>query len=127
MKWRREYELGNDLLDREHQALFGALATLSSGYCDRDLVHSQLKILEHYVTVHFQREEGLMAAAGYPQLSEHQALHEEFRATVRRLRDHWNANDLPQVQAEIIAELSSWLADHIGGADRAYAPWLTRT
>ena len=124
MHWRSEFTMGHARLDQHHRALFEALATLSPLYCDRDLVHSQIKILEHHVAAHFALEEELMAQSGYPQLPAHQALHEEFRATVRRLRDHWNDNDLPQVQTEIVTELSSWLSTHILGADREYLPWL---
>lgn len=125
LEWNTNYEMGHPRLDAEHRSLFQVLATLSRGYCDRDLVDTQIKILEHYVTAHFALEERMMEESAYPGIDGHRALHAEFHATVARLRAHWREDDAPSVQREIIAELSDWLARHIIGADHAYLPWVT--
>jgi hemerythrin len=125
LEWNTKFELGHAQLDGDHRTLFQVLETLSGGYCDHDLVDTQIKILEHYVRDHFTLEERLMADSAYPHLEEHRALHTEFRATVARLRNHWHNNESPSVQREIIAELSDWLGQHIIDADRAYLPWIT--
>ena len=123
-EWHDEYEIGHSEIDRDHRGLIGVLGILSKGYCDSDLVDTQIKTLELYVTVHFAREERLMRQGGYPGVGQHAALHQQFRANVKRMRAQWTAGDTPELQAEIAAELSRWLIDHIQGADRAFAPWI---
>lgn len=119
LEWNSDYEMGHPRLDAEHRTLFEVLATLSRGYCDHDLVDTQIKILEHHVTAHFALEERMMAETSHPRLDQHRALHAEFRDTVARLRAHWQKDDAPSVRQEIIVELSDWLARHIIGADHA--------
>ena len=125
--WKPEYEIGHPEIDRDHRGLIQVLGVLSQGYCDRDLVDSQIKILERYVTDHFGREERLMSLASYPHLEAHKALHTQFRHSVARMRRQWADQDCPELQAEITEALSQWLVDHILGADHAYGPWLTKT
>ncbi|MDO8606617.1 MAG: hemerythrin family protein [Phaeospirillum sp.] len=125
--WLCEYELGHPEIDRDHRALIEVLAILSMGYCDRDLVDTQVKILERYVIDHFEHEESLMRQGGFPELAHHLDLHAQFRADVKRMRAEWVAGENPDLQAEIAAELSHWLINHIQGADRAYIPWILKT
>jgi len=87
--------------------LVQVLATLSQGYCDRDLVDTQIKILEHYVAAHFAMEERMMEEAAYPGIDGHRALHAEFHATVVRLRAHWREDDAPSVRRQILKQRSS--------------------
>lgn len=125
--WKPEYEIGHPEVDQDHRMLILVLGVLSQGYCDRDLVESQIKILERYVVEHFGREEHLMRQAGYPHLEAHLALHTQFRADVSRIRRQWmTSGDDPELQAEISETLSHWLVNHILGADRAYGPWLAK-
>ncbi len=122
LEWNSDYEMGHPRLDAEHRALFEVLATLSRGYCDHDLVDTQIKILEHHVAAHFALEERMMVEASHAHLDQHRALHSKFRAMVARLRAHWQEDDAPSVRQEIIAELSDWLARHIVGTDHADLP-----
>ena len=124
--WRTEYEIGHSEIDREHRVLIEVLRVLSTGYCDRDLVDTQIKMLERYVFDHFEHEERLLRQGDYPRLSQHQGLHQQFRAKVARMRAAWADSDHPDLQAEIAADLFRWLIEHIQGADRAYVPWLPK-
>lgn len=123
-EWHDEYVIGHPEIDQDHRTLIGILAVLSKGYCDSDLVDTRIKTLELYVNVHFAREERLMRRSGFPDLNQHMAMHEAFRARVRRMREQWAAGDTSQLQEDIVAQLSRWLVDHIQGADRTYIPWL---
>lgn len=125
MEWNSLYEVGHPELDAEHRSLFEVLATLSQGPCEIDLIDAQIQVLEHYVLAHFDREERLMAGAGYPFLAEHRQQHEDFRATVAGLRARWGQGDPAAIRREIITELSAWLAYHIIDADHGYKGWIT--
>jgi hemerythrin-like metal-binding protein len=124
--WKPEYEIGHPEIDQDHRSLIQVLGVMSLGYCDRDLMDSQIKILERYVMDHFSREERLMHQVGYPHLEDHKALHSQFRDSVAQMRRQWADQDYPELQAKITEALSRWLVDHILGADHAYAPWLSK-
>ena len=122
--WKDEYATGHADMDKDHRTLVDILAVLATGYCEHDLVDSQIKMLERYVAGHFAREERLMTAGGFPDLAAHLEQHQHFRDDVRRMRQQWNAGDNPKLQAEIIDRLTHWLLEHIAVADRAYVPWI---
>ena len=124
--WRDDYTLGHADIDADHRTLFDVLGDLERGYCDRDLIDSQIKRLERYVAVHFAREEALMRQGGYPDIDRHLVQHRDFTATVQAMRAAWNADDTPQLQSQIAARVSDWLRGHILGSDRQYAPWLPK-
>ncbi len=124
--WRDDYAIGHPDIDGDHRALMDALAILSTGYCETDLVDTQIKMLERYTIEHFAREERLMRQIGYPEIDRHLALHEQFRASVRRLRTLWAGVNTPEIQTEIVRELSQWLENHILVADRDYGKWLQK-
>ena len=127
LNWKAEYEIGHPEIDEDHRALIQVLDILSRGYCDRDLVDSQIKILERYVIDHFDREERLMRESGYPHLESHIVLHAQFRTRVSRMRQRWADEENLELQSEITTALSQWLVDHIQAADHDYAPWLATT
>jgi hemerythrin len=124
--WCDEYAIGHSDIDGDHRALMDVLVILSAGYCEADLVDTQIKMLERYIIEHFAREERLMRQIGYPEIERHLALHGQFRATVRRLRTLWAGDNSPELQTEIVGELSQWLENHILVADRDYSSWLPK-
>jgi len=126
VRWTDEYAIGQPDIDRDHRTLVGILGVLSQGYCDRDLVDTQIKMLEHYVADHFSREEQMMFDGGYPDLEPHQEQHWRFCNEVKRMRESWATGDTLELQAEIIDRLSAWLMDHILVVDRRYMPWIKR-
>ncbi|RAU22311.1 hypothetical protein CU669_09320 [Paramagnetospirillum kuznetsovii] len=124
---RAPHAIGHPDIDRAHSALADVIGVLSAGYCDADLVDTQIKILERYVIEHFALEESLMFDSGYPDLAEHKALHQYFREKVRRLRAQWAETGHPDLHKSIAEDLSDWLSGHIESADRAYIPWILGT
>jgi hemerythrin len=124
LEWNAAYEIGHPELDAEHRSLFGVLAALSGTYCDPDLIDTQVKILEHYAVVHFEREERLMAETGYPFLAEHRKMHDGFRRTVAGLRSRRATEDPAAIRDEMIRVLSDWLSRHIIDVDHGYKDWV---
>lgn len=124
--WQEQFSIGHPDLDQEHQTLIEVMAVLSASYCDRDLVDTQIKILERYIKEHFSREEMLMRQADYPALDAHRLMHEAFRAKVHDMRDAWSKNETPELHKQIAEELSDWFMGHIQTADQAYVPWVMK-
>lgn len=125
MEWNPIYEVGYPELDAEHRSLFEVLGTLSQEPCEIALIDAQIRVLEHYVAAHFDREELLMAEARYPFLAEHRRQHEEFRDTVAGLRARWKQGDPASIRQDVIEELSAWLSYHIIDSDHGYKGWIS--
>ncbi len=124
--WRPAYECGHALIDDQHRLLFGDAnkilgAILSARPADEVAV--EIDILIRDVLQHFEDEEAIITAAGFPGLAEHAEIHRRLVEKARALVGHFQAGTLA------IGELFQFLAQdlvarHILGADREYFPHL---
>jgi diguanylate cyclase (GGDEF)-like protein/hemerythrin-like metal-binding protein len=124
--WHKSYESGNDVIDREHQGLFvdanELLAAILSGR-PVDEVQTLVDTLIRDVVKHFQDEEAILDAAGYPGTAGHAAIHRELVSDAVVLVDRFHAGTLG------IGELFNFMAHdvvarHMLGADREFFPYL---
>jgi diguanylate cyclase (GGDEF)-like protein/hemerythrin-like metal-binding protein len=124
--WHPAYECGHTLLDDQHRALFGdadkLLAAILSGR-PADEVGEFIDVLIRDVTQHFQDEEAIIQASGFPGAVAHATIHRELVASAVTLVDHFHAGTLA------IGELFQFLthdvvARHMLGADREFFPYL---
>jgi diguanylate cyclase (GGDEF)-like protein/hemerythrin-like metal-binding protein len=124
--WHKAYESGHEEIDREHQALFDRandlLVALLSGRPSDEAV----KIVDAFIcdiAQHFQHEEAVITATGYPGAASHTEIHRELHAKAVRLTDRFRngfleAGELFQFLAQDI------VAKHILGADREFFHYL---
>lgn len=127
LAWSEAYGVGNAMLDSDHRILINLLNQLHDAAetgQSREVVGTVVNVLAEYTEHHFRREEGLLAAAGYPRLEEHRAAHRELEDKVRALRDRWLGGDRSALDEEVLLMLKKWLTDHILGADKSYQPWI---
>ena len=124
--WRKSYESGNEVIDREHHGLFNdaneLLAAVLSGR-PVDEVKALVDTLIRDAIKHFQEEEAILAAVGYPGAVEHAAIHRELVEDAVMLVDRLLAGTLG------IGEVFNFLAHdlvakHMLGADREFFPYL---
>lgn len=124
--WYKSYESGNEVIDREHQGLFDdaneLLAAILSGR-PADVVKTLVDTLTRDVVKHFQDEEAILVAAGYPGVAEHAAIHRKLADDAAMLVGRFHAGTLG------IGELFNFLAHdlvakHMLGADREFFPHL---
>ena len=123
IEWSAALEIGNPAIDRQHKKLFD-LAAQTVGGSDHMRVMQTLAALSEYVVVHFRDEEKLLAAAGYPELPAHKALHDEFRARLAKLYANAGGMSLDQIAVEVRRLINEWLAKHIMVVDREYVQYL---
>ena len=126
LSWHPAYESGHPLIDRQHRALFGhannlLAATLSARPTDE--VARVIDALVHDLVQHFQDEELIFTAAGFPGAAEHAAIHRELVDRAVQLVGRFHAGTLG------IGELFQFLAHdvvarHMLGADREFFPFL---
>lgn len=126
LSWHSAYACGNLLIDEQHRGLFDdsnkLLCAVLSGR-PMDEVAALVDVLIDDVVQHFNDEEMIIAAAGYPGAAQHAAIH-------RKLVD--KAVDLANsfyVGSIAIGELFHFLAHdlvarHMLGADREFFAYL---
>ena len=124
--WRSGYESGNLAIDAQHRALFGqANKLLVAATGDRPSLEL-LPLVDSFVTEvarHFQDEEAIITAAGYPDATAHAALHraliEKATELVGRVRaGSVSATDLFEFLARDL------VTRHILTADRQFFSYI---
>lgn len=126
LNWRGAYACGNTEVDAQHEQLFRqineVLSSLTEGRA-ADVVHPMIDRLMRNVVLHFEHEEALLAAIGYPDAAEHAAQHRALLSRAVDLVSQHRNGDLR------IGDLLDYLAQdliaqHMLGADRRYYAYL---
>jgi len=126
LPWHLAYECGHALIDSQHRVLFGHANNLLSAILSgrpADEVGSVIDDLIRDVVQHFEDEESIITAAGFPGAAEHAAIHRQLVDRAVTLVDSFHAGTLT------IGELFQYLANdvvakHMLGVDREYFPYL---
>jgi len=127
--WSEAFSVGNPLLDSDHRILFDLMTQLfdatDTGQ-SHDVVGSVLAALSEYAEHHFRREEGMLAAAGYPDIEAHKAEHRRLGTHVRDIWDRYRAGERNALNEPVVEFLKKWLTEHIQVTDKSYRPWVER-
>jgi hemerythrin-like metal-binding protein len=123
--WTPQMATGIGVIDRDHRVLLTLVNQMScpGTIDDRTAVEFILDELLGYTVLHFNREEALMAAAGYPQLKGHRAIHQQMVSEVKELQASL-ATFTPEVGHDLQQFLADWLTHHILEEDRLYIPYV---
>ena len=122
--WYRVFECGNEAIDRDHQTLFAMandlLNAIISGKPLGEL-KNMVGLLAREATQHFQREEAILAAAGYAHVAEHARIHRDLTDKAAGLLREFEAGSVE------IGHVFQFLANdiivkHMLGADREFFP-----
>jgi hemerythrin len=128
LTWDTTLVMGVPALDEQHQELFQRVDALLDAIrhgSSREEVGRTLTFACGYVRTHFAAEEVLMLETGYAALSDHKAQHDAFARDLAALEaEHRRNGASPSLILRVNARVSSWLRDHIYGADRALAEHL---
>lgn len=122
VKWEDSMSVGNSHIDEQHKILIDTINQLASAEIesDRTVVTMIIDELVNYTVFHFDYEEGLMEAAGYPDLEAHRRMHRGFVNWVGELRDEFAYHRRRKLGDKILGFLRDWLSQHILGEDRKY-------
>ncbi len=126
LTWRPAYRCGNPLIDEQHRALFTVANTLLGSILaesSAEQVGTLIDTIMRDILQHFDDEETILAAAGFPGAAEHAATHRQLVANATALADHFRAGNLtPGEMFQFLAH--ELIARHMLGADRAFFPYL---
>jgi hemerythrin-like metal-binding protein len=128
MAWNESFCVGHDLVDTQHQTFFRMVAKAgeTAGRGSAREIVGHLNFLAAYTAMHFQDEERLMEACGFPGRDEHRAVHQAFVARVATLLKAHAADPAAANAQQILPLMSEWLVVHILGMDKQFQPWVER-
>lgn len=128
-EWSREYELGHDELDNQHQALMTLIRALfeavTSGHNRAD-TRALILTLKDQIQAHFDFEEQLMLEHHYLFAADHIAQHNSYRNFFDKLSREIEAHteDPWYLGFRIKLFLADWLLNHSHRDDRHLSKFL---
>jgi hemerythrin-like metal-binding protein len=124
IRWSSAMSVGVAALDRDHQVLVDLIRRIADAREEDGavgpLLAEVLAELVAYTMYHFDREEHVMAACGYPELEAHREEHYVLTREVADLQRRLGKGDPDLGRDELLAFLTGWLNHHILLQDKAY-------
>ena len=120
-----DWEWGNPLIDGDHQELFSRMNRLWEAHFRgrEEGLAGPAQELMVFLEGHFQREEGALAEAGYPDLEGHRAIHQKLRTRCRKFLELYKKREIQE--AAFLSFLSDeGILDHLVLEDRKYMAWM---
>lgn len=129
MQWKKEYLLGIEQIDKQHQELFRIVnriqAIVDGGDSERArrACEEAVKYLKGYTLKHFEDEEFYQISVGYEGYARHKGIHDAFRQTVVVQEQRMQQEDYSRDSVgDFLNILSAWLVSHVTREDQRIAP-----
>jgi hemerythrin len=125
LQWTENLSVGITRMDDHHKKLIELINLLFEAMSGdaTSAVDTVLNDLLDYTRYHFGEEEKMLAACGYPDLEEHQAVHRSMVKEVLEMRQRYLDKPSSVPASEALDFLSKWLMRHIIGKDLRYRPF----
>jgi len=124
--WVKQLVTQSEELNVEHMAVLqklnGLLHALDSG--DRNRIALACDVLAAEAKVHFDKEDELMLASGYPDREAHVEQHEELMRGIARIRFSLTSNIGHWSPVGELSMLEQWFVPHLSYADRRLAEFM---
>lgn len=127
-EWAQDMVIDNGPIDQDHKHLVdlvNALHDATDKGRGREVVGNILDELIGYTAGHLQKEEAVMAAAGFPNLERHMIGHQAFVDQLDKLRKRYQEGSI-SVAAQLSTVLRDWLSIHIRRNDRELLDFMRR-
>lgn len=127
--WSKDYALGLDEIDAQHEVLFDLLNAIWEAIVRRAENAETIKLveeLERYTVSHFTAEEAFMRVTKYPHFVEHKRNHDAFVERVNREKMAVVTGG-KGLSVDLVHYLKDWLVEHILMSDKAYADFYARS
>ena len=125
-QWDESYSVGIASLDAQHEGIMATAERLRAALRMGRAVRIQQQILREiaeYAAAHCEREERVMATAGFPGLDMHRRKHREILESLRGYVAFTESHELPVDAAEFVC---GRIRDHVREQDSQYAKWIKR-
>lgn len=127
LKWRKEYESGNEQIDKQHYYLFKLSNILLAAMIESEDMTTCLQYMEQLlldITEHFQTEEKIIEAAGFPDNEEHRKTHQDLIKKAEKLVQQYKdgTNGIGEVFYFLTVQV---VKQHLLLEDRKFFTYLT--
>lgn len=120
--WSDDLLVHIEAIDNDHKELFQLINRfLELRGRTKDEVLQSINALWNYTKHHFSKEETLMEAVGYDQLTRHRTEHKDLVLHLEYLIDRVMQSGAEAIDDTLIQFMKSWLQDHIIGFDHKFA------
>lgn len=128
LQWRDQLSVGNDLIDDDHKYLIDIInkVEVSMKANNRVELITILNELEHYGQTHFDREEVVAKAVGYPNAEQLHNSHTELIGSLAKLKNELGDTWTEEKQVQFNGFLRDWLIQHVIKEDIPMKPWMTK-
>jgi hemerythrin len=116
-EWKEEYEMGVEVVDRQHKKLLSIGRKLMTLIRTTDIIENfeEIKLIMNelrlYTIEHFSREEQFMKENGYPDLTSHAMEHEFLRRKLKQIDKLGQPNH--ETIIKLVSFVSDWISQHI--------------
>ncbi len=121
--WTPQLSVGVQPIDSDHKLLISLINQLHDAVEDgqgKEIVASVFNALYDYTEYHFEREEMIMRACGYPDLESHIKIHDALKAKVKEIHDDYAKSENKDLSKDVLNFMKTWLTEHIQGRDKLY-------
>lgn len=131
MEWKKDYEVGETLIDNQHRELINIINSFNRSISDQSVNSYQnigitLKYLIDYTTYHFDYEETVMSRIKYPGLEEHRISHKNLISKLEGILKKFKLKE-SYTPIEFYYFLSGWLNSHILGEDLTIKDFIKKS
>jgi hemerythrin-like metal-binding protein len=123
VQWMPELETGIPFVDADHRVLVQLLNQVDESIAaleESSTLGSVLNALNDYTVYHFDREEAMLTACGYPELDHHRDAHARISGQLGEITRKFQRNPDSVEGREVRDFLQRWLVEHIRNEDFAY-------
>jgi hemerythrin-like metal-binding protein len=114
LEWRDSFSVGISVLDADHRQLIELINQLQEArdaHRGAAVVQNVLAELGEHVREHFEREEALMARAGYPESEQHRSHH---RRTTEQIAHFASlSRDGEEFPMQVLEFMKAWFSNHV--------------
>ena len=127
LQWRDQLSVGNDLIDNDHKYLIEIVNKAEDHLKanSRVAVMAVLDELTHYGQTHFEREERVAKAVGYPKADQLHESHIALVASLQQLKSELGESWTEEAQVQFTTFLRDWLIQHVIKEDILMKPWMS--
>lgn len=121
--WTKALDVGFEAMNEEHKRLIDRMEMLR---LEPKVSKEKQKVLQRFdelidfTSVHFQDEEKLMKKLKYPDLDQHQKLHQSLIKTLQQYKKEYEDQKEIEIPKSVHDFLKLWLTSHIMLVDRKY-------
>lgn len=128
--WNEKFSVKVEVIDEQHRKLFEigeSINELLKDYDNTDTYDEIMTLISEllsYTKYHFEEEEKLLIAYGYPDIEEHIVEHEKFIDYLENLDQDEIDDNQEETLTELLKFIASWIFKHINNTDFKYSQFL---